>query len=193
MSSLNRYVSINSKYRCIFYVNYFDKSIPDTSQQFANLESYEEFVKNKSKLSRAEIVQFNYWIDSLIFSNGKPFDPASDSLVIEKVKIYFVFAKPKVGVFSPVDSNDFEPDTTLPQFILGEFNNINIAEYYRKPHHIFTVSTEISQVLSEVVRNRPYFYLISEYGKVKGDINSRVFFRLIFVRFDIVIRFIVNI
>lgn len=175
-----------------FYVNYYDKSIPDTSRQFANLNNYDEFVKNQAKLSGADIVQFNYWIDSLVFSNGKPFDPNTDSMVIENVKIFLVFAKPKTGISNPVDSNDFEPDTTLPKFILGEFKNISVADYYRKPHHIFTVSTEISQVLTEVVRNRPYFYLISEYGRVAGDIRPKKYFKLIFVRFDIVIRFIVD-
>lgn len=175
-----------------FYVNYYDKSIPDTSQQFANLNNYEEFVKNRSKLTGAEIVQFNYWIDSLVFANGKPFNPEIDSLVIENVKIFLVFAKPKIGISNPLDSNDFEPDTTLPKFILGEFKDINVKDYYRKPHHIFSVSTDISQVLTEAVRNKPYFYLISEYGKVVGYPNPKKYFKLIFVRFDIVVRLVVS-
>lgn len=175
-----------------FYSNYYDKSIPDTSRQFVNLNDYEEFVKNRSKLTSAEIVQFNYWIDSLVFADGKPFNPKLDSLVIENVRIYLVFARPKAGIFNPLDSNDFEPDTTLPKFILGEFKDINVQDYYRKPHHIFTVSSEISQVLTEVVRNKPYFYLISEYGKVVGDPNPKKYFKLIFVRFDVVVRFVVS-
>lgn len=176
-----------------FYVNYFDKSIPDTSMVFANLNNYEEFTKNKSRLEKAEIVQFNYWIDSLVYGNGKPFDPKADTLVIENVRFLLVFAKPKPGIINPKDTSNFEPDTTLPTFLLGEFYNVDVSDFYRKPHHIYLISTEISQVLTEVVRNRPYFYLFSEYGKVKGQTTPKKYFSLIFVRFDIVIRFTVSI
>lgn len=175
-----------------FYVNYVDKSIPDTSRIFANLNDYEEFRKNKERLDGAEIVQFNYWIDSLVYANKVPFDPSKDTLVIENVRFYLVFARPKVGVTNPLDSSDFEPDSTLPTFLLGEFKNIDVANFYRKPYHIYVVSTEISQVLTEVVRNRPYFYLISEYGKVKGQVTPKKYFSLINVRFDVVIRFVVS-
>ncbi|MCX7908760.1 MAG: hypothetical protein N2560_04495 [Ignavibacteria bacterium] len=176
-----------------FYVNYYDKSIPDTSRIFANLNEYEEFTKNKSRLEQAEIVQFNYWIDSLVFGNNQPFDPNKDTLIIENVKFLLVFAKPKANVVNPRDTNDFEPDTSLPTFLLGEFNQVDVSDFYRKPHHIYVISTEISQVLTEVVRNRPYFYLISEYGKVIGQTSPKKYFSLIFVRFDVVIRFTLSI
>lgn len=175
-----------------FYMNYVDKSIPDTSRVFANLNEYEEFRKNKERLDGAEIVQFNYWIDSLVYANKVPFDPSKDTLVIENVRFYLVFARPKMGIANPRDSLDFEPDSTLPTFLLGEFKNIDVADFYRKPHHIYVVSTEISQVLTEVIRNRPYFYLISEYGKVKGQTTPKKYFSLINVRFDVVIRFVVS-
>ncbi|MEJ5287098.1 MAG: hypothetical protein CH6_1127 [Candidatus Kapaibacterium sp.] len=175
-----------------FYVNYFDKSIPDTSQVFANLNEYEEFTKNKSRLEKAEIVQFNYWIDSLVYGNNQPFDPKKDTLVIENVRFFLVFAKPKPNIPNPRDTSDFEPDTTLPTFLLGEFKEVNVSDFYRKPNHIYVISTEISQVLTEVVRNRPYFYLVSEYGKVRGQTTPKKYFSLIFVRFDVVIRFTVS-
>lgn len=176
-----------------FYVNYYDKSIPDTSRIFVNLNEYEEFTKNKSKLEKAEIVQFNYWIDSLNYGNNQPFNIKRDTLIIEHVRFYLVFAKPKSGVANPRDTNDFEPDTNLPTFLLGEFNDVNVSDFYRKPHHIYVISSEISQVLTEVVRNQPYFYLISEYGKVRGQTTPKKFFSLIFVRFDVVIRFTISI
>ncbi len=175
-----------------FYVNYVDKSIPDTSRIFANLNDYDEFRKNKNRLDGAEIVQFNYWIDSLVYANNVPFEPSKDTLVIENVRFYLVFARPKTGIINPQDSSDFEPDSTLPIFLLGEFKDVDVAEFYRKPYHIYIVSTEISQVLTEVVRNRPYFYLISEYGKVKGQTTPKKYFSLINVRFDVVIRFVVS-
>lgn len=173
-------------------MNYIDKFIPDTSRVFANLNDYEEFRKNKGRLDGAEIVQFNYWIDSLVYANKVPFDPLRDTLVIENVRFYLVFARPKMGVTNPRDSSDFEPDSTLPTFLLGEFKNVNVADFYRTPYHIYIVSTEISQVLTEVVRNRPYFYLISEYGRVKGQATPKKYFSLINVRFDVVIRFVVS-
>jgi hypothetical protein len=157
------------------------------------LNEYEEFTKNKSRLEKAEIVQFNYWVDSLVYGNNKPFIPKKDTLVIENVRFYLVFAKPKPNITNPKDTNDFEPDTTLPTFLLGEFNEVDVTDFYRKPHHIYVISTEISQVLTEVVRSRPYFYLISEYGKVRGQTTPKKYFSLIFVRFDVVIRFTVSI
>ncbi len=175
-----------------FYVNYFDKSIPDTSRIFANLNEYKEFTKNKSRLEKAEIIQFNYWIDSLVFGNNQPFDPQKDTLVIENVKFTLVFARPKAGVSNPRDTSDFEPDTSLPSFLLGKFLHVDVSDFYRKPHHIYLINTEISQVLTEVVKHRPYFYLMSEYGKVRGQTTAKKYFSLIFVRFDVVIRFTVT-
>ncbi len=175
-----------------FYVNYLDKSIPDTSKIFANLTNYSEFEKNRQRIASSEIVQFNYWIDSLVFSNNVAFNPNVDSLIIENVRFVLIFAKPKVGKINPKDSTDFEEDTTLPRFVLGEFHNLDVRDFYRKPHHIKIISNEISQVLTEVVRSRPYFYLESEYGKVLGQTTDKKYFALVNVRFDVVIRFTIS-
>jgi len=175
-----------------FYLNYIDKSIPDTSRIFVNLNNYDEFLKHRDELASAEIVQFNYWVDSLVFSNNVAFDPERDSLIIENVRFVLIFARPKSGIVNPKDSSDFEEDTTLPRFVLGEFYNLDIRDFYRQPHHIKIISNEISQVLTEVVRSRPYFYLSSEYGKVLGQTTSKKYFSLVNVRIDIVIRFTIS-
>ena len=175
-----------------FYLNYIDKSIPDTSRIFVNLNNYDEFLKHRDELASAEIVQFNYWVDSLVFSNNVAFDPERDSLIIENVRFVLIFARPKSGIVNPKDSSDFEEDTTLPRFVLGEFYNLDIRDFYRQPHHIKIISNEISQVLTEVVRSRPYFYLSSEYGKVLGQSTAKKYFSLVNVRIDIVIRFTIS-
>jgi len=175
-----------------FYLNYIDKSIPDTSRIFVNLNNYDEFLKHRDELASAEIVQFNYWVDSLVFSNNVAFDPERDSLIIENVRFVLIFARPKSGIVNPKDSSDFEEDTTLPRFVLGEFYNLDIRDFYRQPHHIKIISNEISQVLTEVVRSRPYFYLSSEYGKVLGQTTAKKYFSLVNVRIDIVIRFTIS-
>ena len=175
-----------------FYLNYIDKSIPDTSRIFVNLNNYDEFLKHRDELTSAEIVQFNYWVDSLVFSNNVAFDPERDSLIIENVRFVLIFARPKSGIVNPKDSSDFEEDTTLPRFVLGEFYNLDIRDFYRQPHHIKIISNEISQVLTEVVRSRPYFYLSSEYGKVLGQTTAKKYFSLVNVRIDIVIRFTIS-
>lgn len=175
-----------------FYLNYIDKSIPDTSRIFVNLNNYDEFLKHRDELASAEIVQFNYWVDSLVFSNNVAFDPERDSLIIENVRFVLIFARPKSGIVNPKDSSDFEEDTTLPRFVLGEFYNLVIRDFYRQPHHIKIISNEISQVLTEVVRSRPYFYLSSEYGKVLGQTTAKKYFSLVNVRIDIVIRFTIS-
>jgi len=175
-----------------FYLNYIDKSIPDTSRIFVNLNNYDEFLKHRDELASAEIVQFNYWVDSLVFSNNVAFDPERDSLIIENVRFVLIFARPKSGIVNPKDSSDFEEDKTLPRFVLGEFYNLDIRDFYRQPHHIKIISNEISQVLTEVVRSRPYFYLSSEYGKVLGQTTAKKYFSLVNVRIDIVIRFTIS-
>jgi hypothetical protein len=156
------------------------------------LNNYDEFLKHRDELASAEIVQFNYWVDSLVFSNNVAFDPERDSLIIENVRFVLIFARPKSGIVNPKDSSDFEEDTTLPRFVLGEFYNLVIRDFYRQPHHIKIISNEISQVLTEVVRSRPYFYLSSEYGKVLGQTTAKKYFSLVNVRIDIVIRFTIS-
>jgi hypothetical protein len=156
------------------------------------LNNYDEFLKHRDELASAEIVQFNFWVDSLVFSNNIAFDPERDSLIIENVRFVLIFARPKSGIVNPKDSSDFEEDTTLPRFVLGEFYNLDIRDFYRQPHHIKIISNEISQVLTEVVRSRPYFYLSSEYGKVLGQTTAKKYFSLVNVRIDIVIRFTIS-
>jgi hypothetical protein len=78
-------------------VYFYDKSTnrrtPSQSFDFSNLNTNSEFLKNKEKVNRAEVFQFSYWIDSLVIPiSKKPFNPAEDELIFERIRYLLVFA-----------------------------------------------------------------------------------------------------
>ncbi len=179
----------------IFYSNYKNKSVPDTAIDFVNLSKYEEYNKNKDKIGKAEILSFNYWIDSLVIDNNKPFDPKVDDVEFEFVSFALHFAKLKANPPNPADINsviNWEDDPLTPDYILGQFSNVSVKEYYRNPDHILDVNDEIAQVLSSAVKYKPQFFIKSLYSKSKGQITPRRVFPLVNARFDMIIRFQVD-
>ncbi len=175
-----------------FYTEYLDRTCPRISEDFSNLYEYKEYTDNRDKIVKAELLQFNYWIDSLIYEDGTPFDPKKDDLEFEYVKYSLQFAKPiKPWNEQSTDSTDFMKDPDYPSYVIGEFKNVQIRDYYRTAQYIIQVPDEVAKVISETLKDKPYYYIVTEYSGVKGTDGNyyEKKFKLIKARFDVVIRF----
>jgi len=172
-----------------FKSDHIDKASPDTSIDFTNLYEYKEYNDNKGRIDAAEIFQINYRIDSLVLENGKVFDPKTDNLEFEYISFRLKFAKPKAGKseFS-TDSLDFEPDNSTPLYILGEFKNVKVQEYYRAANHIIQIPEENARAISDMLKKRPYFYIYTEYSRTKGQQTPVVIFPFLRAKYDVIIR-----
>ena len=175
-----------------FYNDYVDRTCPRISEDFSNLYEYKEYTDNRDKIIRAEILQFNYWIDSLIFDDGRPFDPKLDDLEFEYVKYSLQFAKPiKPWDEQEIDSTKFMRDPAYQPYTIGEFRNVKVSDYYRNAQFIIQLPDSVGQVISKTLKEKPYYYIITEYSGIKGK-DGKYYsqtFDLIKARFDVVIRF----
>lgn len=169
-----------------FHSDSFDKAIPDTSSDFSNLNEYETYRDNKDRVKRAEVYQFNYWIDSLILENGQPYNPDEDSLVIDKLTFYLVFAQPLTPDLNSTNPDDFMPDPMGKKYVLGEYENVNINQYWRNPEHIIDVPDDVALTISTTLKEKPYFYIITETGTINGQ--PQMEFPFIRSRFDLIVR-----
>lgn len=165
----------------LFNSEYRNKFAPDTTIDFVNLDDYKQYRDNKDRIKKAQLLQFNYWIDSLHLANNRPFNPKTDNVEFEFIKFYLVFQE---GGGIPSDPGK--------RFLLGTFNNVNVSNYYRNPEHILVVPDDVAKVIEEAVKINPRFYIISEYSKVKGQQGPRESFPYIWARFDLAIRFEVS-
>lgn len=179
----------------LFHSDYVNKAAPDTSVDFSNLNKYQEYRDNKSKLKKAEIISFNYWIDSLIIDNGKPFDPAKDDIEFDYVRFSLIFAQLKSNPPKPgdiYDKDNYEAIPNAQEYVLGEFTNVKVQDYYRESKHILQISDDVAKVISSAVKDNPTFFIRSMYSKTKGQTAEKRYFPLIWGRFDCIIRFEVN-
>jgi hypothetical protein len=176
----------------LFHSYHWDKASPDTSVDFTNLNDYKEYRDNKERINKAQILHFNYWIDSLVMQNNVPFDPEvhTDDVIFPFIRFYLQFARYTGG--DPSNPNSYEPDPNEPMYLLGEYLDVNVAEYYRNPEYILDVSEETAMILSDAVKNRPQFYIITHYSKVVGQTEPKRYFPYVAARYDMVIRFDVD-
>ena len=178
-----------------FYSNWLNRSAPDTSWDFTNLNNYPEYRDNKEKIRTSEILSFNYWIDSLVMDGGKPFDPNDpnqEDVEFEFIKFYLHFAVLKSNPPNPGDPNDpdnYELDPSTPDYLLGVFTNVSVKRYYRNPEYILEVPTDVAMIISEALKEKPQFFIKSIYSKTIGQTEPKRFFPLINARYDLVIRF----
>jgi hypothetical protein len=175
-----------------FHSNFTNKVVPDTSVDFSNLEIFPEYQNNKSRVKSAQVLSMNYWIDSLVLENNHPFDPAADTVIFDFIRFSLRFAVLKPNPPKPwnlADSSNFEPDTVLPTFILSEFKDVSIGDYYRNPNHIFQFADTLQEVISSAVRDSPQFYIITEYSSARSKGREIRMFPDIMARFDMIIRF----
>lgn len=173
----------------VFFTGPFeDRAAPDTSVDFSNLYQYPEYEENRDRISKAEILQMNYRIDSLIYEDGRVFDPATDNLEFEFIRYSFQFAMPKSGNIYSTNPEDFVPDPSKPKVILGEFTNVKIKDYYRMANRIMEVPTTSAKTISDGLKVHPYFFVYTEYSKVKGQVEEEFGFKLIKAKFDLILR-----
>ena len=199
----------------IFHSTHFNKASPDTSVDFTNLNEYKEYRDNKERIQEAIVHQFNYWIDDIKLSGSIPmevdhlgrkppendmqdsalyFHPERDNLEFEFIKFYLHFAKLKDGYYNENDlvESHWEIDTTEKPYLLGAYYDVDVSDYYRQAHHIIEVSDEISAIISEAVKERPSFFIITEYSKTKDQDDDKRYFPYVGARYDMVIRFSVD-
>jgi len=178
--------------------SYVDKEAPAKDRDFTTLYEYKEYDENKSRIDKAELYQFSYWIDELNIedgsSNGRIFDPEKieddGKLQLTYVKFYVQFARLKTGFYNEkdLDSSHFEPDPSQPKLLLAEYKNPYLKDYYKTPKNIIDVNDEIGKKLEKMLKEKPYFYFIDEWGPVVGYENSKYTFPYVESRFDLVIR-----
>lgn len=187
-----------------FYVN---KIAPDTSIDFSNLYSYEEYRKNKGMIDASEIFQFNYWIDSMHIDNDIPFNPVKDTVIFDFIRFYLCYAIPKNDQIAQaikyleengqpddpfaLDSANYMPDTaaTAKKYLLGEFLDVNVSEYYRLPHNIRAINEEVAKIISDLCKTNPKFYVITEYSETKEQQpGTDRLFPLVWPRYDMMLR-----
>lgn len=172
----------------LFVTDYFDRTSPDTSIDFTHLMKYDAYKENKDKIAEAIVYQLNYRIDSLVMENGIPFGPNSPDIVFDRISFKLQFGKSRFGNTYSLNPNDYIPDPDSPIYELGEFINVSVREYYRRSDHILQVPGSTASVISKTLKTVPYFYIITEYSRIKGQITDKVFFPFISSKFDVVIR-----
>ncbi len=187
--TINKFETFTVQIPVFFQSQHTDKASPDTSVDFSNLYEYKEYNDNKGRIDAAEIYQINYRIDSLVLENGKVFDPEIDDMEFEYVAFKLKFAVPKPGKSQySLDSTDFEPDPNSPLYILGEFKNVNVKDYYRKSNHIIEVPEANAYAISEAMKNAPYFYIYTEYSRIKTQTTPEVILPYIRAKYDVIVR-----
>lgn len=169
-----------------FHSESYQKASPDTSMDFSNLNEYASYRENKDRVKKAEVYQFNYWVDSLVLESGKVYDPATDEIIIDRLVFYLQFAEPITSDVNSTNPEDFMPDPISEKFVLGEYNNVNLTQYWRNPEHIIDVPEPVALKISETLKEKPYFYIYTEAGHVNGA--ERTVFPYIKSRFDLVVR-----
>jgi hypothetical protein len=168
--------------------DFFDRTSPDTSVDFSNLFKYPEYKNNRDRVEKAEILQVNYRIDSLIFEDGTVYNPLTDDIEFEYVKYSLQFAKSITGNEQSTNPADYVPDPNKPVIVLGEFKNVNVREYYRQANRIIEVPEASAKTISDGLKVKPYFYIYTEYSKVKGQTVDEIKYKLIRAKFDLILR-----
>ncbi len=191
--TINKFETFTVQLPVFFKTDHISKSVPDTSIDFTNLYQYQEYHDNKGKIDAAEVYQLNYRIDSLILENDLPFDPAKDDIEFDSVSFMLKFAKPKAGRSEySTNPDDFEPDPQSKLFILGEYKNVKVKDYFRTAYNIIQVPEENAYAISEALKKTPYFYIYTQYSYVKGTYPLNTVFPFIRAKYDLVIRLKVN-
>lgn len=143
-----------------------NKTAPDTSVDFTDLNNYKEYRDNKEKIQRTIFYQFSYWIDSIRVAQG---DPGADQVEFAFVKYYLYF----------------EGDPPSSKVLLGEFKNVKVKDYYRIPH-VLAVPEEVAKVIETAAKTKTRFFTIAEYSAPTSGGSGR--FPHIDSRFDVVVR-----
>lgn len=183
--TINKFSTFALQIPLLFNSSHTERWAPDTSYDDANLNQYQEYRDNKDKIDKAEFLDFNYRIDSLVYEdfqgNVKIYDPKA--------------ANPDVIGFDTVQFFLKFPSGYTPK--IGEFLNKNVAEYYRKAHNIIAVNSDSAKIISDAVKHYPDFQIVSIYSKVKingvyqdwpNAQNKKHHFPYVLGKYDLIIR-----
>lgn len=188
-----------------FHSYHYQKGAPDTSITFANLNEFNEYRENKKMIDIAQVYSFNYWVDSIHVDENVPFDPKKDTIIFDFIRFYIQFAIPKNDSIKrlldnlppnhpiALDSSNWMPDTNEAPVLLGEYLDVNIAEYFRNPQYISKVAQYVTEIITEIAKHRPQFYVTTMYSKVRGQTEPKRYFPLVWARYDLILRMTVKI
>lgn len=152
-----------------FTAEWRNKSAPDTSRDFTDLNTYKEYRDNKEKIQSTIFYQFAYWIDSLQVAPG---DPPLEQVEFEFVKYYLYF----------------EGESPSAKRLIGQFNNVKVKDYYRIPH-VLAFPEAVAQDIAKVAKTNPRFFTVAEYSAPVGQpVGTTRRFPHIDSRFDVVVR-----
>lgn len=202
--TIDSFSKIKIQLPLFFHSHFHDKASPDNDTSFTNLYQYKEYEDNKDKIDKAEIYQFNYRIDSLMFATDKvkplekdstfAFDPLNQNheIEFEYIQFYIHYAVKKPGWthtgIRDLDSSHWKPDPNAEPTLLGEFRNVKVRDYYRLSRNIQKVEERVTEIITEIAKNRPQFYVITVYSKTKGQTQPKQFFPLIYAYYDLFLR-----
>ena len=130
-----------------------NKMVPDSSIDFTDLNDYEAYRDNKDQIEDATILHFNYRIDELKTENNMDID----SIVFESVNFYLI---PTTSAGNRIPGQRYK---------LGEFKNLRVADYYKTAKHIIEVPSDLGNLISEQIKETPYFIFVTEYSGLVGD------------------------
>jgi hypothetical protein len=192
--TVNNFTTFTIQIPVYFYDKSTNRKVPSIGYDFSNLYKYDEYKKNKERINRAELFQFAFWVDSLIIpGSNKPFDPKNDEMIFDSIKYTLVLLKPKPGKSEYCqDPFDFDLDSTFLPFNIGDFHNVKISEYYKNPKHIINLPEEEAIKLSNALKSRPYFFIVSEYSRYQNQPQDTSYISYLEIRTDLVIRLSVN-
>jgi hypothetical protein len=192
--TVNNFTTFTIQIPVYFYDKSTNRKVPSIGYDFSNLYKYDEYKKNKERINRAELFQFAFWVDSLIIpGSNKPFDPKNDEMIFDSIKYTLVLLKPKPGKSEySQDPFDFDLDSTFLPFNIGDFHNVKISEYYKNPKHIINLPEEEAIKLSNALKSRPYFFIVSEYSRYQNQPQDTSYISYLEIRTDLVIRLSVN-
>ncbi len=192
--TVNSFSSFTIQIPIYFYDKSTNRKVPSLGYDFSNLYKYDEYKKNKERIDRAELFQFAFWVDSLVLPlNNKPFDPKVDEMIFDSIKYTLVLLKPKPGKSEESQNPfDFDLDTTFLPFNIGDFHNVKISEYYKNPKHIINLPEDEAKKLSDALKSRPYFMIVSEYSRYQNQPFDTTYIPYLEIRTDLVIRLTVN-
>lgn len=192
--TVNNFTTFTIQIPVYFYDKSTNRKVPSIGYDFSNLYKYDEYKKNKERINRAELFQFAFWVDSLIIpGSNKPFDPKNDEMIFDSIKYTLVLLKPKPGKSEySQDLFDFDLDSTFLPFNIGDFHNVKISEYYKNPKHIINLPEEEAIKLSNALKSRPYFFIVSEYSRYQNQPQDTSYIPYLEIRTDLVIRLSVN-
>lgn len=177
-----------------FYDNAQDRKVPNISLDFTNLYKYDEYKKNKDRIDRAIIYQFSYWIDTLVHpETKKPFNPKTDEMIFNKITYKMVFIKPiDPSNYESQNPADFIVNPDYEPFIIKEFNNAKVTDFYKNPKNIVEISEIEAMKISDALKKNPYFFIVSEYTKYQGQVVDTAYFPLLHIRADLIVRLTVK-